>query len=54
MYSPREKLIKTVKSCLYKSIGRGKINYFDLLTEMSDIQNGVNSRPLIDVRVIQD
>ena len=51
LYSPwfgsvLERLIKTIKSCLYKSIGRNKCDYFDLLTEMSDIQDAINSRPL--------
>ena len=32
-----ERLIRTVKSCLYKSIGRSRL---------SDVQNAVNSRPL--------
>ena len=34
------------KSCLYKLIGRSHIQYFDLLTILSDIQNAINSRPL--------
>ena len=47
MYSPWfgsvwEILIKIVKNCMYKSINRGKTSYFDLLTELSDIQNAVN------------
>ena len=51
LYSPWygscwERLIKIVKSCLYKSIGRSKLNYFELLTLISDIQSSVNSRPL--------
>ena len=41
-----ERLIRTVKSCLYKSIGRSKLSYFELLTVISDVQNAVNSRPL--------
>ena len=31
---------------MYKSKGRGKTSYFNLLTEISDIQNAVNSRSL--------
>lgn len=58
MYLPRfgsvlERLIKMVKSCLYKSIGEGRVGYFDLLTELSDVQNTINSRPLAGVLVIQ-
>ena len=41
-----ERMIKTIKSCLYKTIGRAKVNYFDLLTILSDIQLAINSRPL--------
>ena len=41
-----ERLIHTVKSCLYKSIGRSKLSYFELLTVITDVQNAVNSRPL--------
>ena len=39
------RLIRVVKSCLYKSIGRSKIKYFDLLTLLTDVQNAINSRP---------
>ena len=41
-----ERMIRVVKSCLYKLIGRSRIQYFDLLTILSDIQNAINSRPL--------
>ena len=41
-----ERLIKVVKSCLYKTIGKNKVDYFNLLTTLSDIQNVINSRPL--------
>ena len=51
LYSARvgatwERLIHTVKSCLYKSIGRSRLSYFELLTVISDVQNAVNSRRL--------
>ena len=51
LYSPWmgsvwERLIKTVKSCLYKTIGKSKIEYFEFLTLLSDIQNAINARPL--------
>ena len=41
-----ERMIKTVKMCLYKTIGRSKKTYFQLLTVLSDIECAVNSRPL--------
>ena len=41
-----ERLIRVLKSCLYKTIGRSKMTYFDLLTVLSDVQYAVNSRPL--------
>jgi hypothetical protein len=41
-----ERQIKTVKQCLYKTIGRAKLTYFEMITQLSDIQNVVNSRPI--------
>jgi len=41
-----ERLIRTIKSCLYKVLGRKRVEYFTLLTILSDIENAVNSRPL--------
>lgn len=41
-----ERLIRVVKSCLYKTVGRSKLTYFEFLTSLSNIQNAVNSRPL--------
>ena len=41
-----ERQIKTVKQCLYKTLGKAKIKYFDLLTVLSDILNSINNRPL--------
>ena len=41
-----ERQIKTVKQCLYKTLGKAKIKYFELLTVLSDIQNSINNRPL--------
>ena len=41
-----ERCIKTIKTCLYKMVGRGKLDYFTLLTVVSDIQRSVNNRPL--------
>ena len=40
-------MIRTIKSCLYKTIGRSRIRYFDLLTVISDVQSAINQRPLI-------
>ena len=33
-----ERMIRTIKNCLYKTIGKQKIDYFQLLTVLSDIQ----------------
>ena len=41
-----ERLIRTIKSCLYKTIGRARLSYFELLTVISDIQSAINSRPM--------
>jgi len=51
LYSPWvgslwERMIRVVKNCLFKSIGRKKLEYFQLITLLSDVQNVVNSRPL--------
>ena len=52
LYSPRmgsiwERMIKTTKTCLFKTLGRAKSDYFQLLTMISDIQRAINSRPLM-------
>ena len=41
-----ERMIRVIKSCLYKVVGRSSMGYYRLLTILSDIQNAVNSRPL--------
>ena len=41
-----ERLLRTLKSCLYKSIGKKKLEYFEFITLLSDIQESMNSRPL--------
>lgn len=41
-----ERLIKTVKCCLFKLVGRKSLEYFEFLTVLSDVQNAINSRPL--------
>lgn len=35
-----------MKNCLFKIRGRGRLDYFTLLTVLSDIQRSVNNRPL--------
>ena len=51
MYAPWvgatwERMIKVIKSCMFKSIGRLKLDYFELYTLISDIQLAINQRPL--------
>ena len=41
-----ERLIRVLKMCLYKTVGRSKLSYFEMITTLSHIQNAVNSRPL--------
>ena len=41
-----ERMIRTIKSWLYKTIGLSCIRYFDLLTVISDVQSAINQRPL--------
>ena len=41
-----ERLIRVVKNCIRKTVGRAKIEYFDMLTLLCDVENAVNSRPL--------
>ena len=41
-----ERLIRIIKSCLYKTVRKGHLEYFELLTVISDIQKVVNLRPL--------
>lgn len=41
-----ERLIRVIKSSLYKCIGRKKLEYFQFVSLLTDIQNSVNSRPL--------
>ena len=41
-----ERLIRTVKRCLYKTVGRARLAYFELLTVISDVQSAINARPL--------
>ena len=41
-----ERLLRVVKGCLYKTIGRSSLEYFDFITILSDITDAINSRPL--------
>ncbi|VDK40164.1 unnamed protein product [Cylicostephanus goldi] len=41
-----ERLIKSVKEALYKSLGRAKISYDSLVTVVTEIEATLNSRPL--------
>ena len=41
-----ERIIGTIKGCLRKTVGRQKLEYFKLLTVLSDIQHAINCRPL--------
>ena len=41
-----ERLIRVLKNCLYKVVGRSKLTYFEFLTSLSNIQLAINSRPL--------
>ena len=40
-----ERLIKSVKCCLFKPVGRKSVEYFEFLTLLSDVQNTISSRP---------
>ena len=41
-----ERMIKLIKECLRKTVVRQKLDYFKLVTVLSDIQHAVNNRPL--------
>ena len=41
-----ERLIRVLKNCLFKTIGRSRLSYFELLTTLSNIKLTINSRPL--------
>ncbi|KAL7644522.1 UNVERIFIED_CONTAM: hypothetical protein RMT77_005354 [Armadillidium vulgare] len=51
LYSPWtaslwERMVKVVKSCLLKTIGRSSVEYFSFITTLSEITDAINSRPL--------
>ena len=37
-----ESLIRVVKNCIRKTVSRAKIEYFDMLTLLCDVENSVN------------
>ena len=41
-----ERMIRTIKLCLNKTVGRKRLEYFTFLTVLTDVCNAVNSRPL--------
>jgi hypothetical protein len=41
-----ERLIRVLKSCMYKVIGKETLTYFELFTILSSIKQAINSRPL--------
>ena len=41
-----ERLLRIVKGCLFKAVGRVKFTQFQLMTLLSDIENSINNRPL--------
>ena len=41
-----ERCIRTVKSCIYKTIGRRQLEFFEFRTLLGDICTSINSRPL--------
>ena len=41
-----ERMIKSVKRCLQKTIGQAKLIYYELLTELMEVEMVVNSWPL--------
>jgi hypothetical protein len=51
LYSPwvgscYERMIRVVKNCFYKVVGKHRLEYFEMLTLFSQIKNVINNRPL--------
>ena len=41
-----ERLMRTIKASIFKTIGRKKLEYFQFISLLSDVQNAINERPL--------
>ena len=41
-----ERLVKTVKLCLKKSIGRATVTYYELATILTEVESVINARPI--------
>jgi len=41
-----ERMVKSVKSCLRKTIGRASLTHDELMTALTEVEVVVNSRPL--------
>ena len=41
-----ERLIRVIKSSIYKTVGKRKLEYFQFLSLISDVENSINNRPL--------
>jgi len=41
-----ERLMRTIKNCIYKTIGRQKLEYFQFISLLAEVQCAINSRPL--------
>lgn len=39
-------MIRTIKSCLYKLVGRDSCDYFHFLAVLADVQRDINDKPL--------
>ena len=51
LYSPWvgslwERMIRVVKDCLMKTVGRSSLEYFDFITTLAEVGDAINSRPL--------
>ena len=49
-----ERLIRVIKSCIYKCVGRKKIEYFQFVSLLSDIQNTVVRRFVASLKNISN
>ena len=41
-----ERLVKSVKRCLKKQLGKAKIDYDEMITVLKEIENVINNRPI--------